>query len=198
MARAGLSRRRHEPLGVSTIPVVSPTEDRRIRLVSRDLKEERYHVVPESPGRRNSTRLGTRTDHPQARMPRTAGAAGRECQLDLARPGEFFAGHRARPSPTGAKRSRSRAGSRTRVAAPRQRPFEITIYASPIRGINRYSVPIGDVQIPAGLAAGEAVPYQTSVVIPSTPVPDVSSSGGTLYIDAVVNPATHGRRKQLP
>ena len=55
-----------------------------------------------------------------------------------------------------------------------------------------------EVQIPAGLAAGEAVPYQTSVVIPSTPVPDVSSSGGTLYITAVVNPATHGRRKQLP
>ena len=27
-------------------------------------------------------------------------------------------------------------------------PFEITVYASPIRGINRYSVPIGEVQIP--------------------------------------------------
>jgi hypothetical protein len=66
-------------------------------------------------------------------------------------------------------------------------PFEITIYASPIRGINKYSVPVGYVQIPAGLAAGQAVPYQTSVVIPSTPVPDVSSSGGTLYITTVVN-----------
>ena len=54
-------------------------------------------------------------------------------------------------------------------------------------GDHRYSVPIGYVQIPAGLAPGEAVPYQTSVVIPTTPVPDVSSSGGTLYITAVVN-----------
>ena len=34
-------------------------------------------------------------------------------------------------------------------------PFQITIYASPIRGIDRYSVPIGQVQIPAGLAAGD-------------------------------------------
>jgi CARDB len=67
-------------------------------------------------------------------------------------------------------------------------PFEITIYASPIRGIDKYSVPIGEVQIPAGLAPGEAVPYQTSVVIPSTPIPNVSSDGGTLYINAVVNP----------
>ncbi len=65
--------------------------------------------------------------------------------------------------------------------------FEITIYASPIRGIDRYSVPVGEVQIPAGLAPGEAIPYQTSIVLPSTPVPDVSSSGGTLYITAVVN-----------
>jgi hypothetical protein len=67
-------------------------------------------------------------------------------------------------------------------------PFEITVYASPIRGINRYSVPIGEVQIPAGVAPGEAVPYQTSVTIPTTPVPDVSSAGGTLYITAAVDP----------
>jgi hypothetical protein len=67
-------------------------------------------------------------------------------------------------------------------------PFQITIYASDIRGINRYSVPIGTVEVPAGLAAGQAVPYQTSVTIPSTPVPNVSSSGGTLYVTAVVNP----------
>jgi CARDB len=68
-------------------------------------------------------------------------------------------------------------------------PFQITIYASPIRGEDRYAVPIGEVQIPAGLTPGEVVPYQTSVVIPSAPIPDVSSSGGTLYINAVVNPA---------
>jgi CARDB len=67
-------------------------------------------------------------------------------------------------------------------------PFQITIYVSPIRGIDRYAVPLAQVQIPAGLTPGESVPYQTSVVLPSTPVPDVSSSGGTLYITAVVNP----------
>jgi CARDB len=67
-------------------------------------------------------------------------------------------------------------------------PFEITIYASSIRGINKYSVPIGEVQVPAGLAPGQAVPYQTSVAIPTTPIPNVSSSGGTLYINAVVDP----------
>jgi hypothetical protein len=69
-------------------------------------------------------------------------------------------------------------------------PFEVTIYASSIRGLNRYSVAIGEVQIPAGLAAGAATPYQTSVMIPSTPIPNVNSSGGTLYINAVVN-ASH-------
>jgi CARDB protein len=67
-------------------------------------------------------------------------------------------------------------------------PFQIALYASPVRGINKYSVPIGEVTIPAGLAPGQTVPYQTSVQIPSTPVPDVSSSGGTLYIAAWVNP----------
>jgi hypothetical protein len=69
-------------------------------------------------------------------------------------------------------------------------PLDITIYASPIRGINRYSVPIGNVEVPAGLGAGDSTPYQTSVQIPASPVPNVSSSGGTLYITAVVN-ASH-------
>jgi CARDB len=68
-------------------------------------------------------------------------------------------------------------------------PFQITIYASGIRGINRNSVPIGSVVIPSGLAPGQSVPYQTSVNLPSTPIPSVSSSGGTVYVDAVVNPA---------
>jgi hypothetical protein len=67
-------------------------------------------------------------------------------------------------------------------------PFQVTIYASSIRGINKYSVPIGEVQVPGGLAPGAAVPYQTSVVIPSTPIPNVNSAGGTLYINAVVDP----------
>ena len=46
------------------------------------------------------------------------------------------------------------------------------------------------VQIPAGLAAGAVDPVSdSSVTLPSTPIPNVSSSGGTLYINAVVNPA---------
>lgn len=65
--------------------------------------------------------------------------------------------------------------------------FEIAFYASPVRGIDKYSVPLGSVMIPAGLAAGTYVPYSTSVQLPDTPIPDVSSTGGTVYITAVVN-----------
>jgi CARDB len=68
-------------------------------------------------------------------------------------------------------------------------PFQIIIYASPIRGVMRYSVPIGQVTIPAGLAPGAAVPYDTSVTLPSTPIPDVGSTGGTLFVVTAVNPA---------
>jgi hypothetical protein len=67
-------------------------------------------------------------------------------------------------------------------------PFQVELYASPVRGIDKYSVPLGEVTIPANLAPGQSVPYQTSIQIPSTPIPDVSSSGGTLYIAAWVNP----------
>jgi hypothetical protein len=67
-------------------------------------------------------------------------------------------------------------------------PFTITLYASSFRGVNRYALPIANLMIPAGLAPGQAVPYQTSVTLPTAPIPDVSSNGGTLYIDAVVNP----------
>jgi len=67
-------------------------------------------------------------------------------------------------------------------------PFEVEIYASPVRGIDKYSDPIGEVEIPAGLAGGQSIPYQTSVQLPESPVPYVSSTGGTLYITASVNP----------
>jgi len=66
--------------------------------------------------------------------------------------------------------------------------FEVALYASPVKGIDKYSVQIGQVEIPAGLTPGQSVPYETSVDLPSTPIPDVSSTGGTLYIAAVVNP----------
>jgi hypothetical protein len=67
-------------------------------------------------------------------------------------------------------------------------PLDIAIYASPVRGIDRFSVPVGEVTIPAGVAAGQTVPYQTSVVLPTTPIPKVSSTGGTLYLATAVNP----------
>src|SRR4029077_11839152 len=57
------------------------------------------------------------------------------------------------------------------------------------RGIDKYSVQIGQVMIPSGLLPGQSIPYQTSVNLPTTPIPKVNSAGGTLYIDAVVNPA---------
>jgi hypothetical protein len=67
-------------------------------------------------------------------------------------------------------------------------PLQVALYASPVRGIDKYSVAVGQVTIPAGLAPGQSVPYQTSVTLPSTPVPSVSSNGGTVYIAAWVNP----------
>jgi CARDB len=68
-------------------------------------------------------------------------------------------------------------------------PFQIEIYASSIRGINKYAVPLALVSIPAGLAPGQSVPYDTSVTLPSSPIPNVSSNGGTVYVNAVVNAA---------
>jgi hypothetical protein len=67
-------------------------------------------------------------------------------------------------------------------------PFSIEFYASPIRGIDKYAVPIGSVTIPPGLGAGQTADYQTSLTLPSSPIPDVNSNGGTLHIDAIVNP----------
>src|SRR5262249_3419688 len=52
-------------------------------------------------------------------------------------------------------------------------PLQVAIYASPIRGIGRFSVPVGQVTIPAGVTPGQSVPYQTSVQLPATPIPHV-------------------------
>lgn len=67
--------------------------------------------------------------------------------------------------------------------------FPIILYASPVRGVNRESVPIGQVTIPAGLAPGQSIPYQLSASLPETPVPSVNSNGGTVYIAAWVDPS---------
>ncbi len=66
--------------------------------------------------------------------------------------------------------------------------FPITIYASAIRGVNKYSVPIAEVEIPAGLGPGASAAYQTSVTIPATPIPGVNSSNDSVYLVAAVNP----------
>ncbi len=66
-------------------------------------------------------------------------------------------------------------------------PFSVSIYASSVRGVNKFSVPIGTVTIPAGLAPGQSLPYQSSVAIPSSPIPNVSSNSGTVYVAAWVN-----------
>jgi hypothetical protein len=68
-------------------------------------------------------------------------------------------------------------------------PFSIVFYASPIRGIDNYSVPIGYVTVPPGLGAGQTSAYETSLNLPSSPIPDVNSNGGTLHVNAVVNPS---------
>ena len=67
-------------------------------------------------------------------------------------------------------------------------PFDVEIYASPVRGIDKYSVPIGEVEIPAGLGAGQSIPYQTSVPLPTIACALCQQHGGTLYITASVNP----------
>lgn len=66
--------------------------------------------------------------------------------------------------------------------------FPVILYASPVRGVNRLSVEIGQVAIPAGLAPGQSIPYQLSASLPETPVPSVNSNGGTVYVAAWVDP----------
>ncbi len=76
---------------------------------------------------------------------------------DASRPGQCLTDH-AQP--------RRRLGRHRRGRRPDQEPrgchhdpsFEVAIYASPVRGIDKYSVPIGEVTIPAGLAAGTVRP----------------------------------------
>ena len=66
-------------------------------------------------------------------------------------------------------------------------PFDVALYASPSISIGRYAVEIGDVTIPAGLAPGQSVPFSTTVKLPSTPIPGVSTNG-VVYIDDKIDP----------
>ena len=56
-------------------------------------------------------------------------------------------------------------------------PFNVGIYVSHNGGVGPYSVMVGDVTIPAGLAPGESVPFTTTVKLPASPVPGVGPNG---------------------
>jgi hypothetical protein len=66
-------------------------------------------------------------------------------------------------------------------------PFQVAIFASAVRGVHALAIPIGEVTIPAGLMPGQTIPYQTTVHLPATPIPNVATNG-TLYLVASVNP----------
>ena len=67
-------------------------------------------------------------------------------------------------------------------------PFDVALYASPSTAIGRYAVPIGDVTIPAGLLPGQSVPFNTTVKLPTTPIPGVSKTG-VVYVDMKIDPS---------
>lgn len=55
--------------------------------------------------------------------------------------------------------------------------FNVAIYAGSRLNINRMSVLLGEVTIPDGLAAGQSIPFTTTVKLPANPVPGMGSSG---------------------
>jgi hypothetical protein len=65
--------------------------------------------------------------------------------------------------------------------------FNVGIYASHNGTVGPYSVLLGEVNIPAGLAPGQSVPFTTTVKLPTAPPPGVKTNG-TVYIDAKVDP----------
>ncbi|MDG3005675.1 CARDB domain-containing protein [Paludisphaera mucosa] len=56
-------------------------------------------------------------------------------------------------------------------------PFNVAIYAGSRSTIGRYSVYLGEVTIPNGLAAGQSIPFTTDVKLPANPVPGLGTSG---------------------
>jgi hypothetical protein len=66
-------------------------------------------------------------------------------------------------------------------------PFDVEIYASHGNRIGPYSVMIGEVTIPAGLAPGQSVPFNTTVNLPKSPLPGMSPNG-VVFIDLKVDP----------
>jgi hypothetical protein len=56
-------------------------------------------------------------------------------------------------------------------------PFSVAILAGSRPVLNRLSVPLGEVTIPDGLAAGQSSPFTATVRLPANPVPGMGSSG---------------------
>lgn len=67
-------------------------------------------------------------------------------------------------------------------------PFNVGIYASSNGSVGPYSVMLGQVTIPAGLAPGQSVPFTASVEMPHAPVPGAETNA-TVKIALNVDPA---------
>ena len=66
-------------------------------------------------------------------------------------------------------------------------PFNVAIYASHSVTIGPYSVMLGEVTIPAGLAPGQSAPFTTTVKLPSSPLPGMSANG-MVHINMEIDP----------
>jgi hypothetical protein len=66
-------------------------------------------------------------------------------------------------------------------------PFNVGIYASSNGGVGPYSVLLGEVTIPAGLAPGQSAPFTTMVHLPNSPPPEAHTNG-TVKIALNVDP----------
>ncbi len=66
-------------------------------------------------------------------------------------------------------------------------PFNVAIYASHSITTGPYSVLLGEVTIPAGLAPGQSASFSTTVKLPSSPLPGMSYNG-IVHINMKIDP----------
>ncbi len=66
-------------------------------------------------------------------------------------------------------------------------PFNVAIYASHNVKTGPFSVLLGEVTIPAGLAPGQSAPFSTTVKLPASPLPGMSPNG-VVHINLKVDP----------
>ena len=73
--------------------------------------------------------------------------------------------------------------------APVTHSFNVELFASSTPTIGPGSVPIGEVTISGGLAAGQSTTYDQSVALPQTPIPGFdATTSPAVYINAWVDP----------